>query len=95
MMPEIVRVKAVEDLGFPAEPPATPVSVKPDGAVQVDFSAGGIVLDDVERRLLWQALQAADWNRTRAAQLLGVSRDTLRYRIEKHGLRPPAGDPAG
>ena len=62
----------------------------------MDFSAGGIVLDDVERRLLWQALQAADWNRTRAAQLLGVSRDTLRYRIEKHGLRPPTGDdPAG
>ena len=83
---------AVEDLGFPASPPASPVSVRQDGSVLVDFSAGGIVLDDVERQLLCQALHATDWNRTRAAQLLGVSRDTLRYRIEKHGLRAPAGE---
>jgi DNA-binding protein Fis len=28
---------------------------------------------------------------TRAARLLDISRDTLRYRIEKHGLQRPAG----
>jgi len=61
-----------------------------EGEVTVDFSAGGIVLDEVEGRRLGEALRAAEWNRTRAAQLLGISRDTLRYRIEKHGLRPPA-----
>ena len=82
----------VDDLGFPADAPAAvqSVSVTAAGGIQVDFSAGGIVLDDVERRLLWEALRAVEWNRTRAAQLLGISRDTLRYRIEKHGLRPPA-----
>jgi DNA-binding NtrC family response regulator/tetratricopeptide (TPR) repeat protein len=45
---------------------------------------------DVEREHLRQALEATDWNVTRAAARLGVSRNTLRYRIEKHGLRPGA-----
>ena len=43
-------------------------------------------LAQAERGLLRQALERADWNVTHAARLLGVSRDTLRYRIEKHGL---------
>ena len=64
--------------------------VEPGGGVVVDFSSGGIILDEVERSLLVQALQSSDWNRTRAAQLLGISRDTLRYRMEKHELHPPA-----
>ena len=34
-----------------------------------------------------QALEQARWNVTRAARLLDISRDTLRYRIEKHGLQ--------
>ena len=36
-----------------------------------------------------QALDRTDWNVTQAARMLGVSRDTLRYRIEKHGLSRP------
>jgi DNA-binding protein Fis len=49
--------------------------------VQVDFFTGGIVLDDVERQLILKALESSGWNRSRAAELLGISRDTLRYRI--------------
>ncbi|NIR59515.1 MAG: hypothetical protein GWO02_08330, partial [Gammaproteobacteria bacterium] len=30
------------------------------------------------------------WNVTRAARLLGLSRDTLRYRIEKYRLKEQA-----
>ena len=48
----------------------------------------GATLGDIERDLLQQALARTGWNVTRAAQLLGVTRDTLRYRIEKHGLKP-------
>jgi two-component system, NtrC family, response regulator AtoC len=44
-------------------------------------------LPDVERRLLLDALQRNRWNVTQAARALGISRDTLRYRIEKFGLR--------
>jgi DNA-binding protein Fis len=34
-------------------------------------------------------LEKSAWNVTRAAKLLGVSRDTLRYRIEKYNLSAP------
>ncbi len=79
----------VEDLGLAPRTPEVPVVVGPDGHVQVDFSSGGIVLDEVERQLIVKALEASDWNRTQAAQLLGISRDTLRYRIEKYHLPAP------
>jgi len=75
------------DLPVLREPPALAVS---PAAVQVDFASGGIVLEDVERELIRQALAAADWDRGAAAKLLGISRETLRYRIEKFQLRPPA-----
>ena len=42
----------------------------------------------VERDHLLEALTQTDWNITRAAAGLGISRDTLRYRIQKYGLRP-------
>jgi len=35
----------------------------------------------------WQALDRAKGNQTQAAQLLGINRDQVRYRIEKFGLR--------
>jgi len=79
-------VKA-EHLGLTATKAATPVVVGPAGRVAVDFTAGGIVLDDVERELIEKALQASNWNRAQAADLLGLSRDTLRYRIEKYQLQ--------
>jgi len=78
-----------EHLGLPAGKERAQVTVKPGGGVQVDFSAGSIVLDEVERQLIAEALQAAGWNRARAAQLLGITKETLRYRIERHDLRPP------
>ncbi len=43
-------------------------------------------LAEVEVKLLRQALDRANGNVTRAAALLGISRDTLRYRVEKYGL---------
>jgi len=80
--------------GSVIEPPAlglaptapSAVTIEPGGRVRVDFSSGGIVLDAIERELILEALQAAGGNRTRAAELLGISRDTLRYRLEKYAL---------
>src|SRR5262245_24889372 len=46
----------------------------------------GIRFEDLERSLLIQALDRAQGNRTRAARLLGMSRDTFRYRLEKFGI---------
>ena len=41
---------------------------------------------DAERSLILDALRRSRWNVTQAARLLNVSRDTMRYRIEKHQL---------
>ena len=49
---------------------------------------GGIDLHALERDLVEQALERTAGNVTDAARLLGLTRDTLRYRIEKFGLRP-------
>ncbi len=65
----------------------TPVLVETNGKVKVDFSAGGITLEEVIRYLIIQALEETKGNQTRAAQLLGISKETLRYRVEKYQLR--------
>ncbi len=44
-------------------------------------------LDAVERQHVQQALTQCDWNVSKAARLLGISRDTLRYRMDRHGLQ--------
>ncbi len=46
----------------------------------------GLSLDELERELIAQALERTDGNKTGAARLLGLSRDTLRYRLEKYGI---------
>ena len=51
------------------------------------------LMRDVERAHLVEALEASAGNITRAAARLGVPRNTLRYRLDKHGLGPDA-DPA-
>ena len=48
--------------------------------------AHGVVLEEVERELLMQALERAGGNQTHAGALLGINRDQVRYRIEKFGL---------
>jgi len=46
----------------------------------------GVSLDQWEKSLLVQALREAGGNQTRAAQRLGISRDTLRYRMKKYAI---------
>jgi DNA-binding NtrC family response regulator len=48
--------------------------------------AAGIVFEDVERDFVRQALELTHGNQTRAARLLGLTRDELRYRVKKFGL---------
>ena len=50
----------------------------------------GIDLEQLERSLVVQALERSGWNQTRAAALLGLNRDQIRYRIEKFKLEKPS-----
>ena len=50
---------------------------------QVRLPAAGISLDEVEMSLVRQALERSGGNQTRAAELLDISRDQLRYRMKK------------
>jgi two-component system, NtrC family, response regulator AtoC len=43
-------------------------------------------LDEAERRLIHEAMEKARGNQSHAARLLGISRDTLRYRLKKFGM---------
>jgi len=52
----------------------------------VELPPNGIDLDQLERSLVVQALERSGWNQTRAATLLGLNRDQIRYRIEKFKL---------
>ena len=53
---------------------------------QFKLPPNGLVLEEVERQLVVQALARAGGNQTQAGQLLGINRDQVRYRIEKFGL---------
>ena len=59
-------------------------SSAPDAGFRIP--AAGLVLEDLERDLVRQALEMSGGNRTHAARLLGMNRDQIRYRIEKFNL---------
>jgi two-component system response regulator AtoC len=51
--------------------------------------ASGINLEELERSLGVQAHERSGWNQTKAATLLGLNRDQIRYRVEKFKLEKP------
>jgi two-component system response regulator HydG len=51
-----------------------------------DLPELGIDLEKVEMDLIRQALLRTNGNRSRSARLLGISRDTLLYRMQKYGI---------
>ncbi len=61
-------------------------SAAPRLTEEVELPANGIDLEQLERSLVIQALERSGWNQTRAATLLGLNRDQIRYRIEKFKL---------
>ncbi|HET7599547.1 MAG TPA: sigma-54 dependent transcriptional regulator [Gemmatimonadales bacterium] len=84
-------------IASPAEAPVPADS--DDGAREVDAEQGslqpaagalppqGVDLARWEKAMIEQALRDAGGNQTRAAQRLGISRDTLRYRLKKFGIQ--------
>ncbi|MDA0336281.1 MAG: sigma-54 dependent transcriptional regulator [bacterium] len=56
------------------------------GTLRVELPEAGIDLVALEKTLIQAALARSGGNVTRAAKLLHLTRDTLRYRIEKHKM---------
>ena len=55
-------------------------------SVEFKLPESGLQLDELEANMIHQALTRTNGNRSKSARLLGISRDTLLYRIQKHGL---------
>ena len=62
-------------------------------ALEIDLPSQGISLEAIEKELILRTLHKCDWNQTRAARYLDLSRKTLIYRIEKHGIKKPPDRP--
>jgi DNA-binding NtrC family response regulator len=78
-----------EDVLFPSSAAADDAFA--DEAVPLAETLGKTLnLEDMERQYLVTALVKSGWNVTHAARMLGLSRDTLRYRMEKYSLRSKA-----
>ncbi len=77
-------------------PPPAPIALEPTPSAhdreRFGTAAGivlppeGVIWEDVERALVIQALERTDGNQSKAARLLGLSRDQLRYRMQRFGL---------
>lgn len=51
---------------------------------------GSLEVDDVsERRQILHALENTDWNKAKAARMLGMSRRTLYRKIDEHNITDP------
>jgi len=74
------------DTILPEHLPAEIAHPVPASAPRYRLPPTGISLEEVEKDFVRQALELAGGNQTRAAQLLNVSRDALRYRMQKFGL---------
>ncbi len=52
----------------------------------VNFPDTGISIDDLERKLVIEALRRSNWRQTEAARLLGISTDRMNNRVKKYGI---------
>jgi transcriptional regulator with PAS, ATPase and Fis domain len=76
--------KIIEPENLPFEFNHTPV--KATESTKFMLPELGLELDELEANMIRQALSRTRGNRSKSARLLGISRDTLLYRIQKHGL---------
>src|SRR5437016_8108419 len=84
----------VEHLSLTSPTDAGPGEPRESAAVAAPAAAAprlppqGVDLGQWEKSVIEQAMREAGGNQTKAARRLGISRDTLRYRLRKFGLQP-------
>lgn len=72
-------------------PEAVSGSATAIGNVLFQLPETGIDLEEVERDLILAALEKTNWNQTRAARYLNLTRSALIYRMQKFRIDPPVG----
>jgi len=82
---EVLEVIKPENL--PAELTGGLSLAEREGSQHINLPEDGISLEDVEKDLIRQALERAGGNQTKAAKLLNISYDTLRYQVKKYDLK--------
>lgn len=90
--PEIDMKHLPEEVTNPRQKYANsqnPGVISKDGShrLQIQLPPEGVTMEGVERELIIMALQQHGYNQTRAAKTLGMSRDTLRYRMKKFEIK--------
>lgn len=85
-MGSLAYVEGSEPVGAMPSVPPTPPPLRVTANVTFVLPQDGVDLEKLEKSLLQQALERTAWNRTRTGKLLRLSRDQVRYRIEKYGL---------
>jgi two-component system response regulator HydG len=76
--------------GHLIEPPDLPLAVQGSAKGDEDDTLrSGLTVRDAERMLIELTLEATGGNRTRSAEMLGITRKTLQNKIKEYGL-PPA-----
>jgi len=60
-------------------------SVQTTAKKEINDSLYGSTLDDMEKKLIFDTLNAVDGNKARAAQILGVSIRTIRNKLHEYG----------
>jgi two-component system response regulator AtoC len=78
---DTILAKHLSFLSDETKPPEKGVPFKPHLPPQ------GIVLDEVEKQYIIEALKIKKGNKIQAAKMLGISRSTLLYRIQKYGIK--------
>ena len=82
----IVVLARGEKVEYDDLPTALRREVAATSALVEELPPDGVSLEEIERALILKALIKANWNQTQAARYLDLSRKTLIYRMEKHGI---------
>ena len=64
-----------------------PIRNNEDQGLILNFPDKGISFDEVERELIFKALEKSSGNQTKAAHLLGLTRSALLYRAQKYQIK--------
>jgi len=78
--------RTIEENSLPPEIITRMAPISHSSSSEIELPERGINLEQVEIDLIRQALERTNGNRSRSAKLLGISRDTLLYRMQKYGI---------